>query len=162
MFENIGQKWMAHKARQALKKIQHAMSFPLHATSIQRVLVIMPRDLNLMEAAHQFINRLRETFPFWDVQMFDVDKMPKEKLNWMGVPSKEYIQELKNRQYDMIIDLNRQTDWLITYLTVMSGAPYRVHVENEDGSFFNIQVKTGTQSPYSGLIEAFTRLFVLQ
>jgi len=106
---------MAHKARQALKKIQHTMSFPLHATSIQRVLVIMPRDLNLIEAAHQFINRLRETFPFWDIQMFDVDKMPKEKLNWMGVPSKEYVH----------------------------GAPYRVHVENEDGSFFNIQVKTG-------------------
>ncbi len=162
MFASVGKKWMERRARRALKKMHHAMSFPLHATSIRRVWVIMPRDLQYIEAAHQFINELRQKFPFWDIQLFDVDKLPQEKLNWMHIPNKEYIADLKNQHYDMVIDLNRQMDWLVVYLAVMSGAPYRVHLENEDGEFFNIQFKANRKAPFSGLIETFSHLFVTQ
>ncbi len=160
MLKSLGEKWMRRKALRALKKSQQAMSFPLQATSIQRVLVIMPRDLRLIEAAHDFINQLREQFPYWQVQIFDVDKLPPEKLNWMQVPRKEYIRELKNQQYDMVVDLNQQVDWLITYLAVMSGAPYRVHLESEDGQFFNIQFKANASTPFEGLVNTFSRLFI--
>ncbi len=156
----LGEKWMRQQALRKVTKTAQAVSFPIHATSIQRVLVIMPRDLRLIEAAHEFINQLREQFPYWQVQIFDVDKLPPEKLNWLGVPRKGYVREIKNQQYDMVIDLNQQVDWLITYLAVMSGAPYRVHLESANGEFFNIQFKANASSPFAGLVNAFKRLFI--
>ena len=160
MLKSLGEKWMRRQALRVLKKSQQVVNFPLRASSIQRVLVIMPRDLNHIEAAHEFINHLRQRFPSWQVQIFDVDKLPPEKLNWMQIPRKDYIQELKHQQFDMVIDLNQQVDWLITYLVVMSGAPYRVHLESEDGQFFNIQFKGNHTIPFEGLVHTFTRLFI--
>ncbi len=160
MFRGLAEKIMQHRARRELKKIKSAIHFPVQASSIQRVLVILPRDLQLIEPAHQFVNQLRQAFPAWHIQMFDVDKLPAEKLNWLKIPDSAYIQELKSQQFDMVIDLNRHGDWLVTYLAVMSGAPYRVQVENGDKQFFNIQYNTHQDAPFGGLIEAFSRLFI--
>ena len=159
----VAEKYINWKARKALKNMDLSVSFPIHATSVKRVLIILPRNLDLLDDASQFVQVLRRTFSFWNIAMFDVDKIPETHLNWLHLPNTQQLKSLQAAKYDLVIDLNDFFDLRSAYISVMSGAPYRVHLRNHDNRYYNIfygPTQVGTPEAYRSLLEQLQKFFV--
>ncbi|NIV03768.1 MAG: hypothetical protein GWN59_03865, partial [Calditrichae bacterium] len=128
-------KW---KARAVARRLNQSVNFPMGANSIQNVLVILPRNLELFENASAFIQSLRKAYPKWHIELFDVDKLKKNDLNRVEMPRAEIIQKLKKASYSLVLDLNDDADQLTSFITLMTEAPYRLHLKTSDSFYYNI------------------------
>lgn len=154
------------KTERITRKLQNPMSFPIRSNVIQRVLVILPRNLSLLDLANRFIHALREAYPTWRVELFDVDKLGSDDLNRMKLPKQEIIDRLRKADYHFVLDLNDKLDELSAYITLMTEAPYRLRLQSEGSlNCYNIVYhpeKNGEEkAPYESLLSYLNLLFVL-
>jgi len=159
----LAERYIHFKVKKALKKMDLSVSFPIHATSVKKVLVILPRNLELLDQASQFVQVLRRTFSYWNISMFDVDKIPESHLNWFHLPNSRHLKSIQSAGYDLVIDLNDFFDLRSAYISVMSGAPYRVHLRNHDNRFYNIFYgpnRVGSADAYRSLLQQLQTFFV--
>lgn len=126
------------KSRALAKKIRQEVRFPIEASSVKKVLVIMPRNLELLDKASLFVQSLRKTYPGWKIELFDVDKLNDQELNRVKLPRQEIVHKLKSAQYQFVLDLNDHIDPLTSYITISTEAPYRLHIQAEASNFYNI------------------------
>ncbi|MFQ5585005.1 MAG: hypothetical protein ACE5GL_11265, partial [Calditrichia bacterium] len=66
---------------------------------MKKVLVILPRNMDHLEGALDFVQSLWKTYPLWRVELFDVDKLDKSDLNPMRIPRPQLIQRLRKADY---------------------------------------------------------------
>lgn len=151
------------KARPVTRRLERALRFPVPAGEVDKVLVILPRNLNLMDRAMGFVQSLRKTFPGWRVELFDVDKLGKGDLNRIQMPRTEILQRLREAGYHLVVDLNEHRDRLSAFITLMTEAPYRLHLHPEDSPFYNMAVQPQAgdiQHVYTPLLSYLRRLFI--
>jgi len=64
-------------------------------------------------------------------------------MNWLGVPGKEYLKNIREEDFDLLIDLNDQQDRVCTYLCALSNASMRIHFsEGKFDKIYNLQIRT--------------------
>lgn len=155
------------KTRQVVRRLNHSVNFPAKANTIKKVLIILPRNLQLLDMASEFVQGLRKTYPGWRIELFDVDKLTKADLNRIKLPRAEILQKLKRAQYHLVLDLNEKFDQLASFITLMTEAPYRLHLQAESSIYFNIYYqphKTDepdeVQNHYEPLLAYLKNLFV--
>jgi hypothetical protein len=56
------------KARHVARRLTQSLNFPMKANTIKKVLVILPRNLDLLDRASNFVQSLRKTYPSWRVE----------------------------------------------------------------------------------------------
>ncbi len=151
------------KARPVAQRLNQSLNFPIKATEVEKVLVILPRDLHLLDRASIFVQSLRKTYPGWRIELFDVDKLGESELNHVHLPKPNVIQKLKSAHYQFVLDLNEQFDHLTGFITLMTEAPYRLHIQNEGSFFYNIvyQPQSSDRGVYfEPLLNYLRKLFV--
>lgn len=151
------------KARPVARRLNQAVSFPIQSTTVKKVLVILPRDLNLIDRASMFVQSLRSTFPAWRVELFDVDKLSKSDLNRMQLPKPEILQKLRKAGYHFVLDLNVSSDRLSSFIALMTEAPYRLHLYADSSIYYNIAYqphRNGKEIIYDPLLNYLRNLFV--
>lgn len=141
-------KWVIRwKSRRLLKTLPADFQFPLAVSAITRVLVIMPRHLNELDAGTQFVQQLRRSFEEWRIEIFDVDKLDSRQLNWLGLPRQAILNSLREANYDLTIDLNMDADLISSYVALNTAAPYRLHPGNNNTPFYNITCHIRREQP---------------
>lgn len=74
--------------------------------------------------------------------------------NKIGLPSKEFEEEIKRLDIHAVIDLNRSENQFYSYITAMAGAPYRIGMRKRNSDlFYNIQIDSGGEEfSYKNLV----------
>jgi hypothetical protein len=161
MLKLITKSYINRKCRKTLKKLNTGLDLPAAASMIKKVLVFLPKDLPLLEEANLFTQKLRETYNSWTVDIFDVDKLKKEDYNRLKAPNNKIVENLKDGNYELVIDLNKRFNLASAYLAVMTGASYRVNLDPDGSSFYNIQytISGNNNSNYDHLLSHLLKLF---
>ncbi len=139
LIEKIAGMYISLRSYKVLKRINGMLDFPVQSQEIKNVLVILPRGLNYLDEANDFVQKLRKHYPHWKIKIFDVDKIHKDNLNLLNIPAQEIIEKIKNTNYHMAIDLNEQFDTVSAFIAVMSEAAYRILFNKQDQNYFNMQ-----------------------
>lgn len=151
------------KARAVARKLNKVLNFPAKANAINKVLVILPRNLEMLDRASNFVQSLRKTFPNWRVELFDVDKLSKSDLNRMHLPRPEVLNKLKSAEYNFVVDLNDSEDELSGFIALMTEAPYRLQMKTNGSSYYNIVYQPNQADEavyYDSLLNYLRKLFV--
>lgn len=153
------------KAEKVSRRLSQPMRFPAKSSVVSKVLVILPRNLSGLDNASNFVESLRHTYPGWRVELFDVDKLTRDDLNRMQLPKNEILEKLRKSGYHFVVDLNESLDQLAAYITLMTEAPYRLHLHTAGTSFFyNIvyqpQQNGDHHANYQSLLDYLGKLFV--
>ena len=151
------------KTRPVVKRLKHSMNFPVPSKVISKVMVILPRNLALLDQASIFVQSLRKTYPAWRVELFDVDKLDRNDLNRMQLPRQEVLDRLRKADYQFVLDLNDGNDRISSYIALMTEAPYRLHMRSDGKMFYNISYQpqnTNGEYYYEPLLNYLRRLFV--
>lgn len=105
------------------------------------MLIILPREIERVDAAVTLVHELRQIYPQWNFMVMDIDKLLPHKLNTLQLPNQQFIRELTANAFDLVVDLNSHLDIRIGYLLLMLKIPYRVHLAEKTGEFYNILVQ---------------------
>ncbi len=153
------------KVKPVMRRLNQSLSFPISANSVKKVLVIMPRNLELLERASNFVQSLRKTYPNWRVELFDVDKLNKDDLNHLQLPRPRIVAKLKQADYQFVLDLNDYCDHLSGFIALMTEAPYRLRLQSQPSFYYNLVFHTqnnGDTLYYDSLLNYLRKLFVRQ
>lgn len=154
---------ISSKAKPVAQRINQAMNFPIRANTIEKVLVILPRKLELLDTADKFIQGLREAYPNWRVELFDIDKLSKTDLNRVRLPRQEIVDKLRDARYHFVLDLNDHADQLAAYIALMTEARYRLQLQSDGSFYYNIAYQPhvdGKRIFYESLLEYLRKLFI--
>jgi hypothetical protein len=157
------------KVKPILKRLPNSLSFPVKATEIEKVLIILPRDMAQLDEANLFVQALKKQYPSWKIELFDVDKLTPNQYTRMQIPKDEVTDKLKSRNFHFVIDLNEVPDQLTSYLALCTEAPYRLHLNSGFNEYFNLTFqpallednkKRSAKGVYTMLLGYLDRLFV--
>ncbi|RMI26219.1 MAG: hypothetical protein D6681_01125 [Calditrichaeota bacterium] len=154
---------MKLKARLVVRRLNDSLNFPVDAHAVRKVLVILPRNLNLLDRATHFIQSLRKTYPGWEIELFDVDKLSESQLTRLHLPQPEVLERLRYAGYHFVLDLNDRFDDLSSFIALMTEAPYRLHLHSEDSLYHNMTYHAKTVNGelyYEPLLSYLRQLFV--
>jgi ADP-heptose:LPS heptosyltransferase len=158
MFEslrmNIGTRLTAMKFRAASDAV---ISFASAVSSSKRILVIMPLDRRELLSAFGFIEMLKKHFPEENITVIADDRgletmrlMPKSHyihikeadVNKFYQPRPEFLLRLKDRKFDLAIDLNLDLVLPSAYICRESNASVRVGFKGPNADrFYNFQIQ---------------------
>ena len=160
--------WIKSKAEPVARRVNQSLAFPITASSIKKVLVILPRNLNLIDRASLFVQSMRKNYPTWRIELFDVDKLNKTDLNRMQLPRPEIVDRLRDAGYHLVVDLNDRFDQLSSYIALMTEAHYRLKLGSDDGleaMYYNMAFQLtnpGNGIEYDPLLKYLSKLFIRQ
>lgn len=126
------------KTKGVARKLDSTLSFPIPSDTIKKVLIILPRNLESLDRASNFVQSLKKHYPKWRVELFDVDKLGKNDLNNMQLPKPEVVNKLKAAKYNFVLDLNDSNDQIASFITLMTEAPYRMNLNRDGETSYNI------------------------
>ncbi len=158
MFEslrmNIGTKLTTMRFRKTQDSV---LSFAGAISQSKRVLVIMPLDRRELLTALGFIEMLKRTFPEEHITIVADDRgmetmrlMPKSHfvhikesdLNTFFQPRQEFLARIRDRQFDLTIDLNLDLVLPSAYICRESNAAIRVGFRGPSSdNFYNFQIQ---------------------
>ena len=154
---------ISSKARPVARRIHQAINFPIRANTIEKVLIILPRKLELLGIADKFIQALRKAYPNWRVELFDIDKLTKTDLNKIKLPRQEIVDKLRNAKYHFVLDLNDNADQTAAYITLMTEARYRLQLQADGSFYYNIAYQPQKYDQYiyyESLLSYLRKLFI--
>ncbi len=154
---------ISSKARPVARRIQQTINFPIRANTIEKVLIILPRKLELLDRADSFIQSLRKAYPNWRVELFDIDKLSKTDLNRAKLPRQEIVNKLRNARYHFVLDLNDSAEPIAAYITLMTEARYRLHLQSGGSFYYNIAYHPQSFDQYifyESLLNYLRKLFI--
>lgn len=105
-------------------------NFPEDIRKIKNILIIAPLEIENSESFRNFTSGLYEIFENARVSTFQKESLRSTDRNWLGVPNEEYLLQLKQDQFDLVIDLNLNQDKICAYLGALSGAPVRLNLSS--------------------------------
>ena len=162
IIEKLAQTYIRLKSRKVLKRIDTILNFPIRSKEVKNVLIVFPRELDHLDDANQFVQKLREGYRRWSVEIFDVDKISPNDLNFLKLPNQEIRDKLKNASYDLAIDLNVPLDAICAFIVVLSEATYRIKFTNQEQLYFNLQCSPSQNNHrffYQPLLDYLQSLF---
>ncbi|GAB4368218.1 MAG: hypothetical protein Kow0042_09250 [Calditrichia bacterium] len=157
------EKYIYWKTRGVYKELEKTpLTLPLKATEVKNVLVILPLDMERVDAAISLVNKLRKHFANWHYMMLDVEKIKKDQLNRLELPGQEFMDDLKKYHFDMVLDLNFEYDARIKYLIAMLRVPLRVRLFALQKNQYNIVIQSDRSrfKNFDFVFNNLTRIFM--
>ncbi len=143
----VTKKYVYWRTRGSLKELNDiSIDCPLDASRIKNALVILPREVEYVDAAVTLVHKMRRHFTRWHYMVLDIDKILHHKLNRLDLPNEEFIEELRKNNFDFALNLNFKTDLRIDYMLAMLKIPYRLHLLSSLDEFYNIVVQADPAS----------------
>jgi hypothetical protein len=161
--EKLAQLYIHLKSRKVLKQINSMLDFPIKSREIKNVLILLPCQLNHLDDANKFVRNLRKNYRSWNIQIFDVDKINHTDLNILKLPDQKTVQNIKQANYQLVIDLNEEFDLISAFIAVMSEANYRLTFTTQNQNYFNMQCHPANANNgffYESLLDYIQNLFV--
>lgn len=161
--EKITDLMIDSKVKPVISRLNQSLSFPIKANAIRKVLVILPRNMEKIDAANRFVTTLRKRFPQWRVELFDIDKLNEADLNRMRFPKEEILKKLKKAGYQFVIDMDASADFLSSLITLMTEATYRLSICEKYPRYYNLTFQlhqNGKPVHYKPLLDYLNKLFV--
>ena len=115
--------------------------------SVIQVLVIKPPAGIEDKSLQDFIAGLYAVYPDVQVSTFMRSSLRNSDTNWLGVPNDRYLKNIREINFDLVIDLNLQHDTICSYICKLSGAPLRLNLmPGHYDNIYNLHIKPGTNS----------------
>lgn len=115
---------------------------------IKKILIILPATAHSDKTVQDFMTNLQKEFPHSQISTFDTSMLRKNDVNWLQVPNKEYLNHIRQEEFDLLIDINFEHDRICTYLGALSNAPMRIHLaEGRFDNVYNLCIRTGEDTP---------------
>ena len=131
--------------------------------NIKKILIILPIDRSDEINSRKFIKELQAQLGKVKISTLDLTTLRKSDTNWLGVPNHQYLANIQNGEFDLLMDLNGHHDRICAYLGALTDAPLRVHASR--GKFdkiYNLEIRTsGTSSldeRYQSILTYLARL----
>ncbi len=141
-----------------------SLKYPIKSGELKNVLIILPRQMEYIDPAIVFVRRFKQHFRHWQYMILDIDKVLSDKLNFLDLPNENFIKKLSVANFDLAVDLNQEFDLRIGYLVTLLKIPYRVHLMNNDGKYYNIMVKSRstTYQNYDFVLKYLKTIFITE
>ena len=110
------------------KSSEGLCDYPAKIDTIKKILLILSTDCKDKIKYRDFIAGLNEIFSEANVSTFQIKDLRLHEQNWLGVPNGRYLSELRSQAFDLIIDLNLQSDKICAYICALSEAPVRINL----------------------------------
>ena len=126
------------------KSEQDDLELPGSIQKVRHILLITPEGHPELELAlEQFASQMYKIFENVQVSTFERSSFRPQDGNWFGLPKEEYLDNFRQENFDLVIDLNLEPDRLCTYISALSGAPLRMNlVPGKYDHVYNVQIRT--------------------
>ena len=159
----LTEKYVKYKTWRLFKEIDKTpMTIPMPAERVRNVLIILPREVELVDSAVALIRKLRKHFSRWNYMVLDLDKVLTHKLNRLNLPNQNFLQELEKNAFDLVINLNYKFDIRTAYLVVMLKIPYRINLFPAYDEFYNVVIhpRKDNSRNFNFVLEYLQTIFV--
>ena len=158
-----------------------AFSFTQKVKGSQSVLICMPADVDRFAMARDLLSTFVDVFqnkqvfvllPFLQAEgylsrspRYGVISAQKGDLKIFSLPRKKFIQKLKERQFDISLDLDLEDGFFSCYLCLKCKVPIRIGAKRKDAfPLYNIQLavvkdRFGSREIYEGMAATLKSLF---
>jgi hypothetical protein len=145
------------------KNKEDLCNYPENINKIKKILLILPTDRKDKSEYRQFISQLNEIFTKAKISTFQIKDLRLHEQNWLGVPNDRYLTELRSEAFDLIIDLNLQSDNICSYICALSHAPIRINLisgkyDHVYNLYFRSNEKKSEEDRYSLILESLKKL----
>ena len=78
----------------------------------------------------------------------------KNELNWLGMPKNDYLNKFIDQEMDILIDLSRDDNFVVDYLTSLSKAKFKIGQFNDDQqNRFDFMLKAKKEISFESFID---------
>jgi hypothetical protein len=127
----------------------------------KKILIILPVIHQNVQLINDFKTNLANAFPKSSISTFGITSLRKSDMNWLGVPGKEYLNRIREEDFNLLIDLNEDQDRVCTYLSALSNAPLRIHFsEGKFDKIYNLQIRTDINVSLNTKIQTLTNYLI--
>lgn len=156
-------------------------SFTQRVNESQSVLICMPADVDRFAMARDMLSTFVDIFqnkevfvllPFLEAEgylssstRYRVISAQKENLNVFSLPAKKFIQELRQHQFDISLDLDLEDGFFNCYLCLRCKIPLRIGAKRKKAfPLYNVQLsvlkdRLGSREVYEGMAKTLKTLF---
>ena len=143
------------------KQKNEITDYSLQLSEAKKILIILPVIHQNVQLINDFISNLALAFPNTSISTFGITSLRKSDMNWLGVPGKEYLNKIREEEFDLLIDLNEEQDRICTYLSALSSAPMRIHFsEGKFDRIYNLQIRTDISTPLTVKVQTLYNYLV--
>lgn len=129
-----------------LQKQDRSYNFASELKNTQKILVILPSEQEYTEHMQDFIKRLGSEFKNAKVSTFVSSTLRKTDLSWLGLPNEQYLNLIREENFDLVVDVNTEQDQVCSYLCALSGAPMRLNLTSGTYDFiYNLHIRSDSE-----------------
>jgi hypothetical protein len=143
-----------HFNLKSVKKEDAPCHFSEKLKTIRQILVIKPSDSINERSIQDFISKLYSVYPDVQVSTFMKSNLRPSDTNWLGVPNNNYLKNIQEVDFDMVIDLNLQHDTICSYICKLSGAPIRLNLKSGHyDNVYNLHIKSNASTSIENALQ---------
>ena len=143
------------------KQINEITDYSRLLSEAKKILIILPVIHKNVQLENDFKSNLADAFPKSSISTFGITSLRKSDMNWLGVPGKEYLKNIREEEFDLLIDLNEYQDRVCSYLSALSQAPMMIHFsEGKFDKIYNLQIRTEFNVPLNVKIQTLFNYLV--
>jgi hypothetical protein len=129
------------------KKGESSCFFSEKLKNIKQILVIKPSLIIEDHSIQNFISGLYSVYSDVQVSTFMRSNLRGSDTNWLGVPNDNYLRNIKETKFDLVIDLNLQHDTICSYICKLSDAPIRINLRSGHyDNIYNLHIKSSSST----------------
>lgn len=135
------------------------VAFPASLVKPKHILVCLPGSLRELTLLKQFLPSIKEMFKGAEISLLALpgvrvyDMYPRkgfhilspsaDQITWAGLPKKSYVKTLQDFKFDLILDLNLESNLFISGILLNFPAAVRIGRGNHLGEpYYNLEIKT--------------------
>jgi hypothetical protein len=148
--------------RKIKKLSQHSVDLPMSAQNIKNVLIILPLEEKLTDAAMTLIRHIRQYFNKWHFMILNLNKLNADKLDKFGLPNQSFLKEIAQNDFQLSVNLNFMRDLRSDYIITILNIPYRLHIHSESSDYYNMcaQIRQENFTSYRHVLESLKNSFI--
>ena len=126
---------------------------------VKNILLIAPVDhAELDEDVHHFASELYKIIENVRVSTFERSTFRPDDGNWFGLPNDSYMDNFRQENFDLVIDLNVEQDRLCTYICALSGAGLRINLTSgKYDHIYNFHIRSNESKTVSARFESILK-----
>lgn len=130
------------------RKKQNLTNFGDYMQKVGKILIILPVNKESELSDKTFVKKVSDIFETARINTFDLNMLRKSDINWLGVPNNAFLNNIRDENYDLLIDINPDHNKLCCYLDALSEAEMRIHLaQGKFDSIFNLQIRSDSDIP---------------
>ncbi|MGD9900734.1 MAG: hypothetical protein AB7T22_16535 [Calditrichaceae bacterium] len=141
----ILEKYLEFRFRK-INNSEELYDFPKMIQNVKHIFVILSAGRDLEKENQEFLSSLYKVFGDVRISTFERSTLRKEDMNRLGVPNDQYLKNIQDEKFDLVIDLNVKQDKICSYLTALSGAPMRMNlISGRYDHIYNLHIRGGRE-----------------